>query len=184
MKYFIDTEFYEKPGSISLISYAMVAEDGRELYRWNKGYDKEAERDKWLCENVFPFKPVYNSSTWIKPRNIGASIVQFIGNDTSPEFWGDYCAYDWVVLCWQFGRMVDLPNHFPMYCNDLQQLRKSLGNPALPQQPDGNHDALADARWLKAQYEILTEDVACSNCGNKGPFWEDRQCPECLERGI
>lgn len=32
MRYFIDTEFIEKPNTIDLISIAIIAEDGRELY--------------------------------------------------------------------------------------------------------------------------------------------------------
>lgn len=40
------------------------------------------------------------------------------------EFYADYCSYDWVVFCWLFGKMIDLPKGFPMYCNDIQQLLK------------------------------------------------------------
>ena len=38
------------------------------------------------------------------------------------QFYGYYCDYDWVVFCWLFGRMIDLPKGFPMYCNDLKQV--------------------------------------------------------------
>ncbi len=38
-----------------------------------------------------------------------------------PKFYGYYCDYDWVVFCWLFGRMNDLPKGFPMYCVDLKQ---------------------------------------------------------------
>jgi len=38
-----------------------------------------------------------------------------------PEFYAYYADYDWVVFCWLFGKMVDLPKGFPMYCNDLKQ---------------------------------------------------------------
>ncbi len=37
------------------------------------------------------------------------------------EFYGYYSDYDWVVFCWLFGRMIDLPKGFPMYCIDLKQ---------------------------------------------------------------
>jgi hypothetical protein len=45
-------------------------------------------------------------------------------NDKSlnPEFYGYYSDYDWVVFCWLFGRMNDLPKGFPMYCRDLKQM--------------------------------------------------------------
>jgi hypothetical protein len=47
-------------------------------------------------------------------RNIRNGYLQ-------PEFIGYYCDYDWVLLCSLFGRMIDLPKGFPMYCIDLKQ---------------------------------------------------------------
>ena len=38
-----------------------------------------------------------------------------------PTFYAYYADYDWVVFCKIFGRMIDLPKHFPMYCRDLKQ---------------------------------------------------------------
>ena len=63
------------------------------------------------------------------------------------EFWADYASYDWVAFCQLFGTMMDLPKEFPMYCNDIQQLKRSLDNPGLPKQDKGEHNALADAKW-------------------------------------
>ena len=40
---------------------------------------------------------------------------------TTPKFYAYYADYDWVAFCWLFGNMIDLPNRFPMYCNDLKQ---------------------------------------------------------------
>lgn len=74
-----------------------------------------------------------------------------------PEFIGDCCSYDWVVFCQLFGKMIDLPKGFPMYINDIQQLAKSLGNPEIPIQLEGNHDALEDAKHIKKVYEFLRE---------------------------
>jgi len=42
--------------------------------------------------------------------------------DRNPEFYAYYADYDWVVFCWIFGRMIDLPNGFPKYCRDLKQI--------------------------------------------------------------
>jgi hypothetical protein len=43
-------------------------------------------------------------------------------NAFKPEFYAYYADYDWVVFCSLFGRMIDLPPGFPMYCRDLKQL--------------------------------------------------------------
>lgn len=76
-------------------------------------------------------------------------------SEPKPEFWGYYADYDWVVFCGLFGTMMNLPKGFPMYCKDIKQLCDSLGNPRLPEQGKGEHNALADARWNKQAYEYL-----------------------------
>lgn len=38
------------------------------------------------------------------------------------KFHAYYADYDWVVFCWLFGRMIDLPKGFPMYCVDIKQI--------------------------------------------------------------
>lgn len=58
-------------------------------------------------------------------KNEGGQLVSgtFLPNvKPNPEFYANYCSYDWVVFCWIFGKMIELPSGFPMFCNDLQQL--------------------------------------------------------------
>jgi hypothetical protein len=90
-----------------------------------------------------------------------------------PEFYAYYADYDLVAFCWLFGKMMDLPNSFPMYCKDLKQIfdekqiiisditrpePKFIGNlkqhPNYPKQ-ENEHNAIADARWNKKLYEFL-----------------------------
>nr|WP_234899948.1 3'-5' exoribonuclease [Streptomyces filamentosus] len=68
--------------------------------------------------------------------------------------WAWYGAYDHVVLAQLFGRMIDLPTGIPMWTNDIQQECQRLGNPQMPEQPAGIHNALADARHnlVRAQF--------------------------------
>ena len=77
--------------------------------------------------------------------------------DSKPEFWAYYADYDWVVFCQLFGTMMDLPAGFPMYCRDIKQECDRLGNPALPEQGKGEHNALANARWNKLAWEFLRD---------------------------
>jgi hypothetical protein len=42
-----------------------------------------------------------------------------------------------------------------MYTRDLKQEIMRLGNPRVPEQESGNHNALEDARWNKMTYEYL-----------------------------
>lgn len=106
--------------------------------------------------------------------------LKFVFNEV-PEFYAYYADYDWVVFCWLFGKMMDLPKGFPMYCKDLKQTmdEKSLNispglwgsfncttfhdklnvvksHPDYPKQ-ENEHSAIDDARWNKKLYEFLTQ---------------------------
>jgi hypothetical protein len=144
MRYFLDTEFNESVGNITLLSIGVVAEDGREFYAVSSEFDEEQCND-WVRENVIPKLNAFPTER-LAEKEIAEAIINFVGND-KPEFWGYYSDYDWVVFCWLFGTMINLPNGFPMYCHDLKQEidRQKLDI----HQPDENsHNALDDARWI------------------------------------
>lgn len=156
MKYFIDEEFIEsgpfKP--IQLISIGLVCEDGRELYAVSNQFEPD-DASQWVKDNVLAKLSVKDLRDALSHPAIGNLIREFVGDDPKPEFWGYYADYDWVVFCQIFGTMMDLPKGFPMYCRDIKQLCDDKGNPQLPEQGKGEHNALADARWNKAAYEFL-----------------------------
>lgn len=115
--------------------------------------------DDWLGFSDDYFKALKDSS--VKPM---------------PEFYAYYADYDWVAFCWLFGRMIDLPKSFPMYCKDLKQIfddkvssidkktsvavnKKRISNEIkshrdYPKQVN-EHNALADARWNFELYKFL-----------------------------
>lgn len=174
MRYFFDTEFLEDGKTIDLISIGIVAEDGREYYAVNEEAEwSRISREEWLRENVLPHLPVLvipcgdgfrtdrlDGAHWRLRDEIRRDVLAFVGDDPKPEFWAYYADYDWVVFCQLFGRMVDLPKGFPMFCRDIKQLAVHLGSPKLPEQLSGEHDALADARWNRIAHEFLmTNDV-------------------------
>ncbi len=174
MKYFIDTEFSERGPKypIELISIGIVSEDNREFYAINSEF-KTSHASAWVKENVLPQtifrgEEIIGSGTsprrrWEESRRMPFSqirneILEFIGTDQKPEFWGYYADYDWVVFCQLFGAMIDLPEGWPMYCNDLKQLCMEKGNPKLPDLPNCiEHHALYDARETKYRYVWLTK---------------------------
>jgi hypothetical protein len=149
MRFWFDTEFIEDGHTIELISIGIVAEDGREFYAESADCDL-SRGGEWIQENVVPHLLRYT-----RPREqIANEIVAFVGE--RPEFWAYYADYDWVVLMQLYGRMIDLPKGWPMHCLDIKQLRTHKGDPQLPDFPDNEHFALADARWNKAAWEFLT----------------------------
>jgi len=132
--------------------------------------------NKQIAEEIKAF--VYSESTVIGD-NIDVNILgtpTIAVADLNTEFYGYYADYDWVVFCWLFGTMMNLPDGFPMYCRDIKQmldekymcqenkypdmsrikswLQDVKKHPDYPKQTDEHH-ALADARWNKQLYEFL-----------------------------
>jgi len=90
---------------------------------------------------------------------------------TEPTFYGYYADYDWVLFCSLFGRMIDLPKGFPMYCIDLKQnfdeknakskLALEFATLESIKELDGypkqtkEHNALNDAKWNMELHKFL-----------------------------
>jgi hypothetical protein len=154
VKYFFDTEFIERPGLLDLISIGISCEDGRELYAISSEFD-ETQCNDWVKANVLP---KLNGHVRESRISIRKRILAFIGK-TTPEFWAYFADYDWVLFCWIFGSMTDLPQGWPMFCLDLKQEMYvcDIALTDLPSQSDENeaHEALIDARWLRAAYKVV-----------------------------
>lgn len=158
MRYFLDTEFYERGHQhpIQLISLGIVAEDGRELYVENADVDLSSLSD-WLKKNVVPHLR-RNGATVLPHSEIGPAVLKFLGMDVRPHFWAYFADYDWVVFCQLFGSMVGLPETFPMFCRDLKQEMWRLGvSKPVIEGTGPAHDALSDARWNKALFDWMVQ---------------------------
>jgi hypothetical protein len=147
MKIWFDTEFIEDGHTIDLISIGMIRQDGNDYYAESSECDL-SKANEWVREHVLPQLTNQGKSR----ARIREEILCFAGLE--PEFWAYYGAYDWVALCQLFGRMIDLPKGWPMWCRDVKQACESVGNPKLPPQT-GEHNALADARWTQLAFEEL-----------------------------
>jgi hypothetical protein len=161
MKYFLDTEFWERGREhpIQIISLALLREDGRECYLINNAFDWAGCDSEWLHQNVRPnLKP--GLAIGVPPSHMVNMIMNFLGTDPKPEFYGYFCDYDWVIFCQLFGRMIDLPKQFPYFCMDLKQmmvergLTKEWKDQNCPD-PVDEHNALADAWWNKRLYDAI-----------------------------
>ena len=174
MKIFYDTEFLENGSTISLISIGMVAEDGREYYAVHSGMPVwRMRKSAWLMEYVVPGLPMgdpapgaprardaldlldYGHPSMKFSDAIARDVKEFIRATPDVELWAWYAAYDHVALCQLFGRMIDLPEGVPMWTNDLRQEVHRLGNPRMPKQESGWHNALDDARHNLKMYRHL-----------------------------
>lgn len=163
-----DTEFLERghQHGLELLSIGAVREDGAEYYAVVLDADWDAVRDhEWLMENVVPSLPgMWLDGSWhldashpsVKFRDtIAKELEVFLLANGKPELWAWYSAYDHVALCQLWGRMIGLPKGIPMWTNDLRQEQHRLGNPELPEQPSGFHNALMDARHNHTRHARL-----------------------------
>ena len=79
------------------------------------------------------------------------------------QFYGYYSDYDWVVFCWLFGKMIDLPKGFPMFAFDIQQQieeYKINKERLLKEVPQINcHNSLHDAIWNKDAYNWIQKKI-------------------------
>ncbi len=160
MRYFLDTEFIEKPNTIQLVSVGLKCEDGRKYYAISSEFDPSMA-DDWVKKNVLDILEADIPRKSI--ATIRQELLEFIGQPLVegtdiPEFWAYFCNYDWVVFCWIFGKMIDLPRGWPMFCNDLKPLLDNSGKPH-PGEPQGLHNALEDAEWNEMLYNYIMDDT-------------------------
>jgi len=167
MKYYLDTEFIEYPNTIELISIGIKCENGRTFYAEASDFNINKANNwilknviaklKWYGKEIIPFQSTNNSDfeyTVYGPKSkITEMLLTFIGDDI-PEFYGYYADYDWVVFCWLFGAMIDLPKDWPMYCKDLKQMLDELKLESIPQ-PVNEHNALSDAIWNESLHKYI-----------------------------
>lgn len=177
MRYWYDTEFDENGERIIPISFGAVAEDGRELYIINYDY-LDAYRNNWpyLWKNKFLAQPnqfvIDNVLDKIPNEDVeeygmshnewARKMYSFFTNDLKVhdiELWGHFAAYDHIVYCQAFGRMIDLPAPMPMFTNDDMTIRNDQQKPPRPLDLPEHH-ALADAKYQKFQWETWKEGNA------------------------
>lgn len=159
-RWFLDTEFNEDGRTIDLISIALVSEDGLIYYAVSQEFDAE-KCNEFVKQNVLPkLPPREDARTWKSRAEIAFDVQSFLlmPNGTKPEMWGYFADYDWVVLCQLYGPMMNLPKGFPFWCRDLKQLMEERGvkkEDLPPEDPAGEHNALADALWIRSAYEWI-----------------------------
>jgi hypothetical protein len=135
-----------------------------ELMEWNKSGLKNLLR--WhgkskarIAKEVTEY--VYKTSEINDPNAI--ANWEEVKHKFPVEFYGYFADYDWVVFCWLFGRMIDLPKGFPYFCMDLKQMMVERGLGAewkynnCPD-PEGEHDALIDAKWNMKLYNLIKDE--------------------------
>jgi hypothetical protein len=144
--------------------------------------NRYGKTNKQIAKEVEEFCRKHLLCDKLKDKN-GNTINQIEADATPKQFYAYYADYDWVAFCWLFGKMMNLPKGFPMYCIDLKQELDNIklpnvkyigekdengksvniidfsnikNHPNYPKQTN-EHDALADAKWNKELYDFLNK---------------------------
>lgn len=157
---YFDTEFIENGETIIPLSIGMTTEYGygeeSDLYIVFTDVSHETA-DPWVKANVIPFLKT-SKALYLTREEAADKILEFVTDRVGkPEFWADYCSYDWVVLCQLYGKMIDLPDTFPMFCNDVQTLKRFVEYPVPLPEPKNSHNALSDAYNVRERVKILSD---------------------------
>lgn len=160
----------EYNGKIVRLGLPIPLESNEFTYKnFKKWLKLKGKTNKKIAEEIKDF-----THHW---HDLDSLLIQTSNKPINIEFYTYYGVYDWVVFCWLFGKMIDLPKGFPMYSNDLKQtldekakyfFEKSHPNggelklrieslkvhPDYPKQTN-EHNALADARWNLKLYQFL-----------------------------
>lgn len=177
MDVYYDSEFIDTGGVIVPVSIGFHREDGEELYRiWQSEITiNQAARNPWMRENVLPSLPLeigtgVHEGLWgfdhdhpdfacvKRPHEIRTDVEAFLSEPDRPvTLWAWWAPYDFVLYAQLWGKMLDIPRLLPSHTCDLRQEHLRLGEPQLPRQKEGKHNALADARHNRVIHETLRE---------------------------
>ncbi|MEO6884709.1 MAG: polyadenylate-specific 3'-exoribonuclease AS [Jatrophihabitantaceae bacterium] len=155
MRYFYDCEFIEDGRTIELVSIGVVGEDGREFYAVSTEFDGSRAID-WVRKHVLDKLPSPNDPAWRSLERIREDLLAFLLEPgESIELWAWIAAYDHVALAQLWGDMRALPRAIPRFTHELKQRWEDAGSPPLPSAPPDQHDALADARYNIARWNVM-----------------------------
>jgi hypothetical protein len=170
MKVFFDTEFTGLHQNTTLISIGLIAETGEAFYAELNDYDKN-QIDNWLQINVI------DNLTGLKglapdvvfacgdSGHVCKELSSWLAQFDSVEMWSDCLAYDWVLFNQLWGHAFNIPKNVYYIPFDICTLFKiknidpDINRERFIEWPDSEnkHNALWDARVIKACYEKLTK---------------------------
>lgn len=184
--FYMEKEYWIRENVLKPIFYELINKDinfhnydNLFTYKYFKELiNKYGKTNKQIAEEIEEFCKEKNRNYYNLPKGQGYRTIGEKGEEvyqntkfcSKPEFYGYYSAYDHVVLCQLFGKMINLPSGFPMYTIDLKQemdrIQKfhidrykmgSLKSFAQYPKQTNEHSAIHDARWNKKLYTFLKD---------------------------
>lgn len=184
MKVFFDTEFTGLHQHTTLISIGLVTDDSSTFYAELVDYD-DSQIDEWIQENVINhllFNPKDKATGFTDPLTnheftmkgdrylVRDYLKAWLGQFDQVEMWSDCLSYDWVLFNQLWGHAFNKPKNVYYIPFDICTLFKVKGiDPDISREEFAfgeyyaemkaqKHNALWDAKVIKACYEKLTKD--------------------------
>jgi hypothetical protein len=145
---------------LQLCQHIGTAEKSVESVLWTQMSDHGFLGGGCHTRDLIGFSP---ECPWRTREQIRDEVKAFVNaGEGKPEFIGWCSSYDHVALCQLFGTMMDIPNGWPHYITEFQQILDGRGvyDDQLPQQEEGTHNALEDARHLKKLWGYIVRNDA------------------------
>lgn len=151
-----DADEWVKKNVILTAYKSSVSGDARNQFDATDFHHHFGKSNSQIASDITNF--IYNTEYPMAETAVQKAFVRI--GQISPVFYGYYADYDWVLFCSLFGRMIDLPKGFPMYCRDLKQMMDEKGLDAEWKRgncpdPEGEHNALVDAKFNRELYNLI-----------------------------
>jgi hypothetical protein len=172
LNYFFDTEFCDLGKTIEPISIGIVSGDDRRFYAEFNDYNLNISNNflktevipklKWhgkIHINEFAYSENYTRFVYGDVKKIRVELLTFLKTE-SVQFWAYIAPYDFVILCYILGGMMNFPDNISHFCMDIRHemeinnFSTKWRDRVFPK-PKNAHNALDDAIWNKDFYEFL-----------------------------
>lgn len=149
VRLFLDCEFTQLTAQAKLISLALVAEDGRELYVELLDTWQVDDCSDFVVEIVLP--QLWRSEYVKTAANARSELLGFLGTfDEILEVVTDAPQFDWEQLCDLIYEDGHWPSNVRNFPTDATMLEAYKDGSALP------HHALLDARIIAEMFACIT----------------------------
>ncbi|MEW2393132.1 hypothetical protein AB0933_32705 [Streptomyces venezuelae] len=172
---YLDCEFLPAdPTTAGLVSIGLTDDRGVDYYAVNADMDLKAlQAVPWMVNNVWPYLPrivlggdddrgILNTDDPAVQHldAIRAGITAYFNNTHASEtrLYAYYGGQDIGRLhsLWD-NDWAAMPEQIPRWFTELESLIVDAGRPPLPTQEDGEHHALADARYNRQLHEAVVK---------------------------
>jgi hypothetical protein len=164
---YLDTEFLlSDPTTGGFVSVGLTDDAGHDYTAINAEMDAfHVYNHAWMRENVWPFLPTapgiphrldYTHPD-VKPlAEIKDEIAAYFDTGRETHLYAYYGGQDIFRLHSLWGHDWEImPRQIPRWFFDIKALYVQAGSPEMPEQKNGAHDALDDARYNRTMHEHL-----------------------------